>query len=53
MNNKFILPAIPTAKKWYRCPNCGKNLFIFNNTAKCSGVFLRCKNCKKEIEIRI
>lgn len=44
---------IATERKWYKCPVCGKNLLIITNTAKCSGVFIRCKNCKSDIEIKI
>lgn len=44
---------IPTERKWYKCKNCGQNLLIYDDTAKCHGVFVRCKKCGKEIEIRI
>lgn len=45
---------IPLLKReWYKCPDCGKKLAIYDNTASCSGVFIQCKKCKKEIEIII
>lgn len=47
------LPKPALYRKWYKCPVCGKNLIIYDNTAKCSGVFLKCKECKNEIEIKI
>lgn len=39
--------------KWYRCPYCGKKLLIYEDTAKCSGVYLNCRECKREINIKI
>lgn len=44
---------IPTERKWYICPYCGKNLVIHEDTAVCKGVFIRCKECRKEVEIKI
>lgn len=40
-------------KKWYFCPYCEKKLIKFNEDAIAKGVFLLCKKCKKEIEIKI
>ena len=46
---------IPVVRKWYRCPNkeCGQKLLIYDKTAQCSGVYIRCKKCGREVEIRI
>jgi DNA-directed RNA polymerase subunit RPC12/RpoP len=44
---------IPTERKWYRCPYCGKKLLIYEDTAKCSGVYLNCRECKREINIKL
>nr|DAE73358.1 MAG TPA: DNA-directed RNA polymerase [Caudoviricetes sp.] len=44
---------IPTERKWYRCPYCGKKLLIFNDTAKCDGVFINCRECRREVKIKI
>lgn len=30
---------IPTERKWFRCPCCGKKLLIYDDTAKCDGVY--------------
>jgi predicted RNA-binding Zn-ribbon protein involved in translation (DUF1610 family) len=49
--NKIVKP--PLERKWYRCPECGKKLVIYDNTAACQGVFLKCRECDKEVEIRI
>lgn len=40
-------------KKWYICPYCKKKLIMYEKNAKAKGVFLLCKKCKKEIEIKI
>lgn len=41
-------------KEWYICPYCrSKKLLKYEKDAKCKGVFLLCKNCGKEVEIRI
>lgn len=40
-------------RKWYRCPVCGTKLLIYDNTAKIDGgIFIKCKCCKNEIEIK-
>lgn len=40
-------------RKWYFCPFCGKKLLIYDNTAKMDGgIFVKCKWCKNEIEIK-
>jgi len=39
--------------KWYKCPYCNKKLIKYIKGANSKGVFLLCKNCKKEIEIKI
>ena len=41
------------SKKWYKCPYCKKNLIKYNKNAQSKGIFLLCKNCKKEIEVKI
>lgn len=40
-------------KEWYKCPYCNKKIIKYKKDAKCKGVFLLCKNCGKEVEIRI
>lgn len=40
-------------KKWYKCPFCNKNLIKYEKGAISKSVFLLCKKCGKEIEIRI
>lgn len=43
----------PLARKWFLCPHCKTKLAIYDNTARCNGLFTKCKTCKKEIEIKI
>ena len=43
----------PLLRKWYRCPHCGKNAVLYDNTAHSNGVYVKCKECRKEFEIRI
>ena len=40
-------------KKWFLCPYCKKKLIRYDKDAKSKGIFLLCKKCGKEIEIRI
>lgn len=40
-------------EKWYQCPYCKKKLVKYKKNARAEGIFLWCKNCKKEIEIKI
>nr|DAP56400.1 MAG TPA: hypothetical protein [Caudoviricetes sp.] len=47
------IKAIPFERQWYSCPHCGAHLLIYDNTAYSSGVFLKCKKCGSEVEIKI
>ena len=40
-------------EKWYKCPYCNKKMLKYKKDAIAQGVFLLCKKCGKEIEIRI
>lgn len=51
MGKKLI--EMPVCRKWYTCPSCGTKLLIYDNTAKSSGVYIKCRTCKKEIEVII
>lgn len=48
---KIRYPALE--RKWYLCPNCGAKLAIRDNTTKCSGLYIKCRGCKKEVEVNI
>lgn len=40
-------------KEWYYCPSCGQKLLKYAKEAKSKKLYIKCKNCKKEIEIII
>lgn len=40
-------------KRWYKCPVCGKKIIKYNKDAYSEGIFFLCKNCKREVEIKI
>lgn len=41
-------------RKWFICPHCGQKLLQYEgNNAESKGAYLKCKKCKKEIEIKI
>lgn len=40
-------------KRWYVCPYCGKKLVMFKKGAKSEKIFIRCRNCKEEVEIKM
>ncbi len=39
-------------KAWYKCPICKKKIAMIDDNKNISGVFLKCKYCKNEIEIK-
>lgn len=48
------MKTAPTERKWIVCPHCGAKHSIYDNTAECHGVFLKCtRGCKKEFELVI
>lgn len=42
----------PDNKYWVKCPECKKNLFKVTSFSKYDNIYVWCKNCKKEIEIK-
>jgi DNA-directed RNA polymerase subunit RPC12/RpoP len=50
--DKIKIP--PLDRKWIKCPYCGAKTVIYDNTALCSGVHIKCtRGCKREFEIII
>ena len=48
------MEMIDFVKKWYLCPICGQKLLLYDEKyGKSKKVYVKCKNCKKEIEIII
>lgn len=44
----------PVEKKWVRCPYCGAKHSIYDNTAECHGVELKCtRGCGQIFELVI
>ena len=50
--DKYI-PQIPVEREWYLCRKCGQHLLIYDDAAKCRGVYMKCKRCGCENEIKI
>lgn len=44
---------IPTRREWYLCPHCGRKLVIYDDTAVCIGVYVKCRECRREVKIEI
>lgn len=40
-------------KKWYCCPECGQKILKKGDGAKSEEIYIKCKKCGKEIEIKI
>jgi len=38
---------------WYRCPHCGCKILIMSRDAISKGLFIKCKFCKKIVEIKV
>lgn len=39
--------------KWYKCPVCGQKILKISKLAQSKGLYIKCKKCKNEIEIKI
>lgn len=50
-NRKIARP--PTERRWYRCPHCGQKILIYDDTTRCKGIYIPCKKCRREIEVKI
>lgn len=47
------IPKPPLERKWLYCPHCGAKTILYDNTANCSGVFIKCtRGCKQEFEVK-
>lgn len=38
---------------WYRCPECGQKLFMIEPDATIKGMQIKCKQCKKIINVSL
>lgn len=48
-----IAIGLPVRKIWFLCPHCGKRLLLYDNTAVCRGVYVKCKTCGRVVEVRL
>lgn len=54
LNHKIKKIRIPPIERqWYKCPKCGAKLAIIDNVTHCSHLFIKCRVCKNEIEVKI
>lgn len=54
MHDVNPIPKPPLERKWLHCPHCGAKTILYDNTANCSGVHLKCtRGCKQEFEVKI
>ena len=41
-------------RKWAKCPYCGAKTVLYDNTANCNGLHIKCtRGCKGEFELII
>ena len=38
---------------WWSCPECGKNLFMVAPDAKISGMQIKCRGCRRLINVSL
>lgn len=43
----------PLRRQWFFCPYCGTKIAVYDNTSVSVGVYVKCKTCKREVEVRI
>lgn len=51
-----MIPKPPINRTWVVCPHCGAKVCVYDNTATCDGVFMKCTRnpkCRKEFELVI
>lgn len=53
VGGKIIPPLVRTDPRWYKCPECGQNLFKIYPGSSCRGILYKCKRCKQILEITI
>lgn len=49
-----VIRMPPLERRWLLCPRCGAKTILYDNTASCSGVYIKCtRGCKTEFEVTI
>lgn len=39
-------------KEWWSCPICHQRLLMINKCKKIDGVYIMCKKCHQEVEVK-
>lgn len=48
------IPRPPLERMWLRCPECGAKTILYDNTAVCCGVYVKCtRGCGCIFEIKL
>lgn len=53
MENSEKKPLPGQELRWWRCPSCGVNLFKIRQDAQIRGMQIKCKMCKKIINVSL
>lgn len=51
MKKRIKIPS--TKREWVKCPNCNTKLAVADSDAECRGVYIKCRTCGAEIEIKL
>jgi hypothetical protein len=49
MKKEIKIPSVK--REWVYCPYCNTKLCIADSDAICNGIYVKCRTCKREIEI--
>lgn len=49
----MTLQAPSYKRKWFTCPHCGRRLVQYEEDGKSEKIYLKCKSCKNEVEIKV
>ena len=49
-----VIISVKDNKRWYLCPYCRKKILKYDETdGKSKKIYIKCRYCKKEVEINI
>ncbi|MDF2839942.1 MAG: hypothetical protein K0Q99_713 [Clostridia bacterium] len=40
-------------RSWFSCPKCGQKICQFSSGAKVHELYIKCKKCHNEVEVKI
>jgi transcription elongation factor Elf1 len=56
-NRKFIggvcMGEKTNKRSWFSCPKCGQKICQFSSGAKVHELYIKCKKCHNEVEVKI